>query len=407
MSASRSSLAIAPLAVAAGIAAAGCDGTRGVVLGIPAASRPKLIYTPNEEPTGMAGLTYLRDHIAEVQALPFDGIAVDVGLGDTPWGTIAYTRAEFDGEVEVLRSISFGRLTDNFEMFNVRTGGVDWFDDARFAVVLGNARVAAEVVRDAGLKGLFFDVEQYDDPVWSFPDPPDAAALPRYEAQAHRRGAEFMATLIAIKPDITVLATVSTSEVFRSVCIDGVPLHEERYRLLPAFLDGMAEAKAAAGAPALIVDGFLASYAARDARAFPLFRELIQGNWAGVEDKWFRGIVSYRFGRLNVPWPEQPVLACPDAVRAKLTRDMPAGFGTLMDFETFGGGAFHADPAQHGMNYFTPGGLEVALSAALGSAERYVFLWSSTLDWIGVSSQPRPPRAYVDAVARARATISP
>src|SRR6185503_2384240 len=157
---------------------AGCgDGTRGTVLGIPAGSRPKLLYTPSEEPTGLAGLTYLRDHILEVAAGPFDGLTVDVGLGDTPWGSVRYTRAQFDDEVAMLRSIPFGKLTDNFEMFNVRSGGVDWFDDAAFAVVLGNVRVAAEVVRDAGLKGLFFDVEQYDEPVWSFPDPPDAAML--------------------------------------------------------------------------------------------------------------------------------------------------------------------------------------------------------------------------------------
>jgi len=401
VSASRSRLPLALLWVVV----AGCDGTRGVVLGIPAASRPKLLYTPNEEPTGLAGLTYLRDHIAEVEALPFDGLTVDVGLGDAPWGTVSYARADFDDEVEMLRSIPFGKLTDNFEMFNARPGGIDWFDDAAFAVVLGNARVAAEVIRDAGLKGLFLDVEQVDDPVWSYPAPPDAATFPRYEAEAHRRGAQFMAALIEVKPDITVLTTVSTSEVFRSVCIENVPFVEERYRLLPAFLDGMAEAKAGAGAPALIVDGFVASYGARDARSFPLFRELIQGNWPGVIGKWFPGISSYRFGRLAIPWPAEAALMCTPEVRAKLTRDMPAGFGVLLDVEAFDGMDFHLDPAEHGMNYFTPGGLEVALSAALGSAERYVFLWSTTMDWIGVSSQPRPPRAYVDAVARARATL--
>jgi hypothetical protein len=401
VSASRFSLALVVLALA------GCDGTRGVVLGIPSAGRPKLLYTPNEEPTGIAGLTYLRDHIAEVEALPFDGITVDVGLGDAPWGSVAYARADFDAEVEMLQSITFGKLTDNFQMFNARTGGIDWFDDAAFAVVLGNARVAAEVVRDAGLKGLFFDVEQVDDPVWSYPTPPDVDTFPRYEAEAHRRGVQLMAALIEVKPDITILATVSTSEVFRSVCIENVPFVEERYRLLPAFLDGMAEAKAAAGAPALIVDGFVGSYGARDVRSFPLYRELIQGNWPGVIDKWFPGITSYRFGRLALPWPTEPALMCAPEVRAKLTRDMPAGFGVLLDVEAFDGMDFHLAPAEHDMNYFPPGALEVALSAALHSAERYVFLWSTTMDWIGVSSQPRPPREYVDCVARARATLSP
>ena len=350
----------------------------------------------------MAGLTYLRDHIGTVEQGPFDGVTVDVGLGDAPWGTVAYTRSQFDAEVELLRSIPFGRLTDNFEMFNVRAGGVDWFDDAAFAVVVGNARVAAEVVRDAGLKGLFFDVEQYDRPVWSYPDPPDAAALARYETQAHLRGAQFMAAMLAVKPDITVITTVSTSEVFRSVCIEGIALADDRYRLLPAFIDGMYEAKAAAGAPALIVDGFLSSYAAHDPRAFPVYREIIQGNWAAATERWYPGIESYRFSRGVIAWDEQPTLKCTDVVRAKLTRDMPAGFGVMFDFDSLIDMEFHREPTDHGLNFFSPGELEVTLSAALGSAERYVFLWSATMDWIGVSAQPAPPQAYVDAVARAR-----
>jgi hypothetical protein len=372
------------------------------VFTIPGDGQPKLLYTPSEEPTGVAGLTYLRDHIEEIEEGPFDGLTVDVGLGDAPWGTVQYTRAQFDAEVDVLRSIPFRKLTDNFEMFNARTGGLDWFDDQAFAVVIGNARVAAEVVRDGGLKGLFFDVEQYDHAVWSYPDPPDAAALPRFEAQAHLRGAQFMAALLEVKPDITILMTVATSEVSRSVCLEGVAWAEDRYRLLPAFIDGMFEAKAAAGAPALIVDGFLGSYAARDPRSFALFRNLIQGNWPGVTERWFGGVTSYRFGRGSIAWDAQPTLTCATDVRDRLTRDLPSGFGLMLDFDTVIDGSFHSDPADFDLNFHTPSSLEVALSAALAAAERYVFLWSGTMDWIGVSSQPRPPREYVDAVARAR-----
>jgi hypothetical protein len=381
----------------------GCgDGTRGTVLRIPNPAQPKLLYTPSEEPTGIAGLTYLRDHIEEIEQGPFDGITVDVGLGDAPWGTVRYTRSQFDAEVEMLRSTPFRKLTDNFEMFNARTGGIDWFDDQTFGVVIGNARVAAEVVRDAGLKGLFLDVEQYDEAVWSYPDPPDPARLPQFEAQAHLRGAQFMDALLDVKPDIAILLTVATSEVFRSVCVEGVAWAEDRYRLLPAFIDGMFEAKAARGASALIVDGFLGSYAAHDPRAFAVFRELVQGNWAGVSERWFSGIESYRFGRGRIAWDDEPTLKCTTEVRDKLTRDLPTGFGLMLDFDTVIDMDFHSDPADFDLNFFTPQDLEVTLAAALGAAERYVYLWSGTMDWIGVSSQPRPPREYVDAATRAR-----
>src|SRR6187551_162545 len=150
---------MAPALLLAAMIALACDGTRGPVLSTPSVSRAKLLYTPTEEPTGLAGLTYVRDHLEEIEQLPFDGLAVDVGLGDAPWGTTAYTRAQFDAEVAVLRSIPFTKLTDNFEMFNTRGGGVGWFDDAAFAVVLNNARVAAEVVRDCNLRGIFLDVQ--------------------------------------------------------------------------------------------------------------------------------------------------------------------------------------------------------------------------------------------------------
>jgi hypothetical protein len=182
-----------------------------------------------------------------------------------------------------------------------------------------------------------------------------------------------------------------------------VELDRESYRLLPAFLDGMAEARAAAGAPALIIDGFYDSYAARDPRSFPLFRDLIQGNLAGVEARWFRGIQTFRRGEPTITWDAAPTVRCSDDVRNKLTRDMPSAFGVMVDYETMmERTSFHLDPAEFGMNFFTPDTLTTTLSAALGNAERYVYLWSATMDWLGVSTQPRPPAEYVQAVAAAR-----
>ena len=82
---------------------------------------------------------------------------------------------------------------------------------------------------------------------------------------------------------------------------------------------------------------------------------------------------------------------------------MPAAFGVIIDYETMmGGTSFHLEPAEFGMNFFTPDALTTTLSAALGNAERYVYLWSASMDWLGVSTQPRPPAEYVQAVAAAR-----
>jgi hypothetical protein len=94
---------------------------------------------------------------------------------------------------------------------------------------------------------------------------------------------------------------------------------------------------------------------------------------------------------------------CAADVEAKLTRDMPIAFGVRMDADALFGRDFQREAARFGMNHFSPDGLTATLTAALANAEKYVFLWSDTVDWLGASSQPPPPAAYVDAVVRARA----
>ena len=387
---------LAALALVAVLASCG-DGAAGVVLGIPNKNRPKLLYGATNEPTGATELGYLRDHVAQFEQGPFDGLLLDVGLGDDSFD-LPFTRAMFDAEVEIVRTTPFVKLTDNFQMFNSKRGAVGWFDDASFGVAVQNARVAAEVVRDAGLRGIFFDVAAYGDETWALSGSPFAT----FEPQARLRGAEFMSAMLEVMPTITVIVTVSFSELFRAVCLAGGDLETDRYSLLPAFLDGMLEARARSQAPAQIIDGFVASYVARDARSFPLYRELIQGNREGMSARWFPGNVSFRFGTGIVQWSVAPAITCPSDIERRLTRDMPIAFGIRMDVDALFGRVFQRDASDFGMNHFSPESLAGALTAALANAEKYAFLWSDTVDWLGASSQPAPPAAYVDAVVRAR-----
>ncbi len=379
------------------------NGADGTVLGIPNRSRPKLLYAATNEPTGITDLTYLRDRVTRLNQGPFDGLTLDVGLGDEPWGDVSYTRAMFDPEVELLRSIPFAKLSDNFQMFNAARGAVDWFDDPAFAILIGNARVAAEVVRDAGLRGIFFDVEAFADAAWTLPRVPEGTPFASFETQARARGAQFMTAMLEVMPDITILLTVSFSEVFRAVCLAGASPEEDRYSMLPAFLDGMFQARATLQSPAQIIDGFVASYAARNPESFPVYRELIQGNWRGLQERWLPGIVSFRFGTGVIDWDDQARITCAPDIQGKLTRDLPVAFGVRFDADTLIGGDFHTVPTDFGMNFFTPDTLATVLTAALASAEKYVFLWSHTVDWLGASSARPPPAEYVQAVTRARA----
>ena len=75
--------------------------------------------------------------------------------------------------------------------------------------------------RDAGLRGLFFDVEQQTGDVWAFPRATDTHTFADYEAKALQRGIEFMAAIAAAAPETTILMNVATTEVFRAACIAG------------------------------------------------------------------------------------------------------------------------------------------------------------------------------------------
>jgi hypothetical protein len=119
---------------------------------------------------------------------------------------------------------------------------------------------------------------------------------------------------------------------------------------------------------------------ARDPRSFPLYREVIQGNWEGAQMRWFPGNVSFRFGTGLIDWSAAPDLRCTADVQGKLTRDMPVGFGIRMDADALFGRTFHRDPADFGASHFTPETLATTLTAALASAEAYVFLWNDTVD---------------------------
>jgi hypothetical protein len=379
---------------------------RGTVLSVSARPQAKLIIMPASEFEAEAGMTYLHDHVAEIERGPFDGVLVDVGVEGPEFATTNFTRAQFEPSVALLKSTPFSKLTENFQILKASWNNVDPFDDAAFAHVAANAGVTAEVTRDAGLRGLFFDVEQQDGPVWAFPRPTDTHTFAEYEDKAFQRGSEVMAAIVAAYPQVTVLMNVATSEVFRGVCVAvGEGLDQDAYRLLPAFIDGMFAARDQARAPAAIVDGFGASWGTRDPQTFQVFHDLIHGHWDDAVAHWRPGIISYRSPTGTTVWPEAPALTCPPSTQQKLTRELPAGFGLKLDLEEAKRGGFHFDPASFDQNYYTPTGLAAALFGALRTTDRYVWMRSVNIDWFGYGPGQPPPPAYLQAVIDARASV--
>src|SRR4030095_10037009 len=85
------------------------------------------------------------------------------------WSRRAFTEAELAQGRADLKATNFTRMSHNFLRFNVTPGDVDWFDDAAFAAVVNNARLAAKLAHDGGgCDGVLFDIEQYDKRLFNY-----------------------------------------------------------------------------------------------------------------------------------------------------------------------------------------------------------------------------------------------
>jgi len=174
--------------------------------------RKKLIEIGWDTP----GAAYVRDHVRELEALPFDGIALTPQQGQTPvmFEDRAWTADEV--QLDALSSIQWKRFTDNYLSVRGQSPtGAGWFDDARWERITGNTRQLSAAVAAARARGIVFDPEFYygdeiADSAWrynttQYPDR-DFATV---EAQVRQRGAEFMTALQSQRPDVTVLLMFS------------------------------------------------------------------------------------------------------------------------------------------------------------------------------------------------------
>ena len=309
--------------------------------------------------------TYLREHIAEIEELPIDGLLITVlpdgwmGRKDKRnllwFGGAPFTRKEFSQAVADLKATKFKRFTDNFLDFPTTVNidpfwvgellahppsytfaNVDWFDE-EWSKVAENGAVAAYVAREGGLKGLFIDKEAYGygSGVWKCPflyniyrqECVAAGLTPRSLAeciaQIRRRGREFMEAVTAVYPDITIIFIQNTGWT--------------KDDLTEPFVKGMMERRG----KATIIDGGEGGYRRITHKAFARLRKRAEG--VHQADKLLEPI-QYAFGVWVDPMPNK-----------------------------YGG--WHTDPADFDKNYRSPSELEHTLHGALTAADRYVWLY--------------------------------
>ncbi|UCH36160.1 MAG: hypothetical protein JSV65_07355 [Armatimonadota bacterium] len=202
-------------------------------------------------------------NIREMEQRPFDGLIFTVpGMGRV-FMLAEWDEEQVESELKLLREIEWRKFTDNF-LIMWAASDMDWFSDGDWEIVLRNVGLMAQAAVAGRCKGLCFDAEPYGDNPWSYANAlhGDERSFAEYQAQARKRGAEFMHAITEHMPDV-VLHTFFQLSYFADIATepDAVRREEllsrEHYALLPAFLNGMLDA---AGPEAVITDGNESAY---------------------------------------------------------------------------------------------------------------------------------------------------
>ena len=319
---------------------------------------------------------FMREHIVEMQASPFDGCVFHVDYTTTSgdsgsftwnlWGHRRFESAELGVALADLRATRFGRFRENFLRVNVTPADLDWFED--HGAVLANLELAARLAKQGGCRGVLFDVEQYRGKLWDFREQTKQRSRSWDEMAARVRtlGAEAMRAFERGYPGLTVFMTFAYSMPLDETGIFRRPLPDAHYGLLTPFLDGMVSA---ASDQVVIVDGHEASYPYRDPAQF-----------AAKSD-------SMRHGARRLA-------AQPDRYASRLS----VGFGIWLDYNWHELGWDVHDPMK---NHFPPPSFAVAVQAALDHADRYVWIYSEKPRWWSPERTTRALPAAYDSVLRA------
>jgi hypothetical protein len=319
---------------------------------------------------------FMREHIAQLQASPFDGCVFHVSFrlaNGTQrnfswdlWGRNRIPAALLDSARADLVATRFGRFRENFLRVNVTPGDLDWFED--HSALMSNLELAARLAKAGGCRGILLDTEPYRAPLWDLREQTKTHphATDSLYAQVRHRGAEAMAALERGYPGLTVFLTFGYSEPLIQSVGYRKPVSDTRYALLVPFLDGMF---GTASDSVVIVDGHEGSYAFRDPAQF-----------AANADTMRRAV------RRLVAQPE------------RYTRRLSVGFGIWLDLNS-DHVAWHVDRPES--NYFTPAAFAVSVQAALDHADRYVWIYSQEPRWWTAAGGPQKLPAAYDSVLRA------
>jgi hypothetical protein len=339
----------------------------------------KLIEFGWDEPS----TSFMREHIAEMEQAPFDGVVFDAEARKTDghkyrftwdaWGTNRFEEADLQRAIDDLRATKFQRFTDNFFRFNTTPAKLDWFDD--HSAIITNCRLAAWFAKQGGVKGLLFDIEQYEGQLFDYRKQRDreTKSWDVYAAKVRERGREVMKAFQQGYPDAVLFLTFGYSLPWAESQQGKRPLAECHYGMLAPFLDGMLDE---AKGKTLLVDGNEGAYRFRDTNRFA---------------------ASYRA-------MQKELLSIVHTSHEKYARHFSLGFGLWMDCDWRKAGW---DTNDFSKNFYSPQAFEQSVRTALQTADDYVWIYTEQPRWWSAEGKMlKLPAAYEQAVRRARNGIS-
>jgi len=324
----------------------------------------------------------LRKNLKQMERSPFNGVIINITGANEKGEKVSFYHAfsnatwkkeYFQSSIDDLKAIHSQKLTDNFVQFTANPGNVDWFDDAGWKQVVDHWRIAAQVAKEGGLKGIAFDPEPYVKPHRQF----DYAAQPQhdkhsfaeYQAKARQRGREVVNAMASVDPHLVILTTRMLSDVMtaafsptpQAALPSTGPLN-----LCPAFINGWLDA-----APPTMI-----------------FVE-------GTEDPGYRANSQFDFLKAGNEMRQNALSLIAPENRQKYKAQVQVSFGIYLD-------AYINDPSKY--YYIDPKGetsterLYQNVGYAADVADEYVWIYGEKYRWWPTANKSVKAESWNDAM---------
>lgn len=212
----------------------------------PARSAPRLLEYGWDMPTP----PQLAQAEALLDASPFDGLTLRLSAGQQIFWQGGLDEASVLADVKILQGVRSPKLRNSYLSMYAGSGdGWDWFDDAQWATAERSARLMARAAKAAGLRGINFDMEPYQNNPWQYEAQAAAGQhdFAAYQTKIRARGRALIRAVQSEYPGIQIYTLFLMSA--ESGDLEGGPppaelqrrLQDSGYGLWPAFVNGMLE----------------------------------------------------------------------------------------------------------------------------------------------------------------------